>query len=226
MRLLIFGSTGPTGILLVREALTVLDGTTIVLFDMSPSGVISLLTVSRYVRTPEKLPEDLSRNPKCVIVKGQLEDDDALSQAMQGVDIVLSALGPSQFNQPPGTHNPFSRHSIHPLARAYERIIRLMKAHQMNPDRFNLAYYSMVKSVSLSMRNAYKDIRAIGAVIRASELQHWTIIRVRYSATTRYIGDGKTKNHIMLNRIGFAAFVIEEVGKKQWDRKCPLLVSP
>ncbi|KAJ6501682.1 NAD-P-binding protein [Mycena vitilis] len=213
MRLLIFGSTGPTGILLVREALTVFDGATIVL----------------YVRTPEKLPEDIGRNPKCSIIKGQLEDDDALSQAMQGVNIVLSALGPNT-----------------PLARAYERIIRLMKVHQVDrllalgtasiedeADRFNLAYYTMVKSVSLSMRNAYKDIRAIGAVIRASELQHWTIIRVPVLSNNTskeviagYIGDGKTKNHMMLNRIGFAAFVIEEVGKKRWDRKCPLLVSP
>ncbi len=114
------------------------------------------------------------------------------------------------------------------------RILALGTASIEDPsDHFNLAYYSMVKSVSVSMRNAYKDIRAIGAVIRASELEHWTIIRVPILSnhTSReviagYIGDGKIKNHISLNRIGFAAFVIEEVSKKQWDRKVPLLVSP
>jgi hypothetical protein len=41
-----------------------------------------------------------------------------------------------------------------------------------------------------------------------------------------YIGDGKTKNHLSLNRVGFAAFVAEEINKKQWDRMLPLLVSP
>ncbi|KAJ6574726.1 NADH(P)-binding-domain-containing protein [Mycena capillaripes] len=220
MRILIFGSTGPTGILLVREALATFPESTIVL----------------YVRTPEKLPEDLSRDPRCVVIQGrQLDDNDTLSRALEGVDIVLSALGPSQFSQPPGT----------PLARAYERIIRIMKSHGVNrllalgtasiedeSDHFNLAYYSMVKSVSVTMRNAYKDIRALGAVIKASELDHWTIIRVPILSdhTSReviagYIGDGKTGNHIMLNRVGFAAFVIEEINKKQWDRKCPLLVS-
>lgn len=99
-------------------------------------------------------------------------------------------------------------------------------------DHFNLAYYSMVKSVSVTMRNAYKDIRALGAVIKASELEHWTIIRVPVLSNNSsreviagYIGDGKTGNHIILNRIGFAAFMVEEISKKQWDRKCPLLVS-
>ncbi|KAF7339986.1 FAD/NAD P-binding domain-containing protein [Mycena venus] len=220
MRILIFGSTGPTGILLVREALTSFEDSALVL----------------YVRTPEKLPEDLRQNPKCVVLQGQLENEDALSKALEGVDLVLSALGPAQFTHPAGT----------PLAHAYERIIRLMKVYHVNrllalgtasiedpSDHFNLAYYSMVKSVSVSMRNAYKDIRAIGAVIQASELEHWTIIRVPILSnnTSReviagYIGDGKIKNHISLNRIGFAAFVIDEISKNQWDRKVPLLVSP
>lgn len=121
-----------------------------------------------------------------------------------------------------------------------------MKKHQVNrlialgtasiedeSDHFNLAYYSMVTSVSISMRNAYKDIRAVGAVIQASELEHWTIVRVPILSNNSsreviagYIGDGKTKNHLTLNRVGFAAFVIEEIGRKQWDRKVPLLVSP
>jgi hypothetical protein len=91
----------------------------------------------------------------------------------------------------------------------------------------------MVTSVSIAMRNAYKDIRAIGAVIQASDLEHWTVIRVPMLSNNKsreviagYIGDRKIKNHISLNRVGFAAFVIEEISKKQWDRKVPLLVSP
>ncbi|KAJ7139744.1 NAD(P)-binding protein [Mycena epipterygia] len=220
MRILIFGSTGPTGVLLVREALAAFDGCSLVL----------------YVRSPDKLPDDLRNNSRCVILEGQLDDVDGLSKAMEGVDIVLSALGPSQFSQPPGT----------PLAHSYRRIIDTMKAHNVNrlialgtasiedkADKFNFAYAAMVKSVSISMRNAYKDIRAIGAVIQASELEHWTIVRVPVLSNdlsreviAGYIGDGKTKNHISLTRIGFAAFVIEEISQKQWDCKAPLLVTP
>ncbi|KAJ7101006.1 NAD-P-binding protein [Mycena crocata] len=220
MRLLIFGSTGPTGILLVREVLALPDGATLVL----------------YVRTPEKIPQDLKSNPNCIVIQGQLEDADSISKAMEGVDIVLSALGPGQFSQPSGT----------PLAHAYERIIDIMHKHQVDrlialgtasiedqADKFNLAYYTMVKSVSVSMRNAYKDIRAIGVVIQASDLTHWTIVRVPILSndTSReviagYIGDGKTKNNLYLNRVGFAAFVVQEISARQWDKKVPLLVSP
>jgi len=220
MRILVFGSTGPTGILLVREALATFEQSAIIL----------------YVRTPEKLPEDLSQNPNCIVIQGQLDDEDSLSKALEGADIVLSALGPAQFTHPSDT----------PLAHAYERIIRLMKRHQVNrllalgtvsiedpSDHFNAAFYALVKGASISMRNAYKDIRAIGAVIRDSELEHWTIVRVPVLSNNKsketiagYIGDGKTKNHLSLNRIGFAGFVIEEISQKQWDRKAPVLVSP
>ncbi|KAJ7042621.1 NAD(P)-binding protein [Mycena alexandri] len=221
MRILIFGSTGPTGLLLVRETLAVQgEGTVLIL----------------YVRSPEKLPEDIKRDSSCIVIQGQLDDESSLSQAMEGVDLVLSALGPAQFTHPSGT----------PLAHAYEQIIAVMKTHQVDrlialgtvsiedeSDRFNLAYYTMVKSVSVSMRNAYKDIRAIGAVIRASGLEHWTLPRVPVLSNNSskeviagYIGDGKTKNHVVLNRIGFAAFVVGEITEKQWDKKAPLLVSP
>ncbi|KAJ7693680.1 hypothetical protein B0H17DRAFT_1159440 [Mycena rosella] len=200
MRVLVLGSTGPTGILVVREALAVFDGSTIVL----------------YVRTPDKIPEDLRTHPGCIVVQGQLEDTDSLSKAMEGVDLVLSALGPSQFSQPP-----------------VKRLIALGTASiEAKEDKFNLAYSLMVKSVAISMRNAYKDIRALGAVIQESDLD-WTIVRVPVLSNDMsrevlagYIGDGKTKNHVSLTRIGFAAFVVDEINKKQWNRKLPLLVSP
>ncbi|KAJ7785921.1 NAD-P-binding protein [Mycena metata] len=202
MRILVFGSTGPTGLLLVRETLAVQgEGTVLIL----------------YVRSPEKLPEDIKRDSSCIVIQGQLDDESSLSQAMEGVDLVLSALGPAQFTHP-----------------SVDRLIALGTVSiEDESDRFNLAYYTMVKSVSVSMRNAYKDIRAIGAVIRASGLEHWTIPRVPVLSNNPsrdviagYIGDGKTKNHVVLNRIGFAAFVVGEITQKQWDKKAPLLVSP
>ncbi|KAJ7756482.1 NAD-binding protein [Mycena maculata] len=219
MRLLILGSTGPIGILLVREALAAFEGSAIIL----------------YVRSPEKIPEDLKTNPRCVVIEGQLDDMAALSKAMEGVDIVLSALGPSQFTHPPGT----------PLAHAYRRIINVMKENKIDRlialgtasiedklDQFNFVYYSMVKSVSISMRNAYKEIRAIGAVIQASELEHWTIVRVpvlsndaKREVRVGYIGGPEIKNNITLARVGWAAFVVEEMKNSQWDKKMPLLVS-
>ncbi|KAJ7102310.1 NAD-binding protein [Mycena belliarum] len=208
MRVLIFGSTGPTGILLVREVLSALQGCLAVL----------------YVRAPDKLPDDLRTSPSCIVVDGQLDDIDSLSKAMEGVDLVLSALGPSQFSQPPETMH---QHKV-------TRLIALGTASvEAKEDKFNLAYSLMVKSVMISMRNAYKDIRALAAVIQESGLESWTIVRVPILSndTSReviagYIGDGKTQNHVLLTRIGFAAFVVGEIAKREWSQKVPLLVSP
>ena len=76
MHVLILGATGPSGLLLVQESLAA--GHTVVL----------------YVRSPQKLPEDIRANPSVTIIEGQLDDKEALSRALEGVDAVLSALGP------------------------------------------------------------------------------------------------------------------------------------
>ncbi|KAJ7494775.1 hypothetical protein B0H11DRAFT_918427 [Mycena galericulata] len=167
-RVLIFGSTGPTGVFLVRETLVAFEGSAIIL----------------YVRTPEKLPEDLKTNPSCIVIQGELNDMDSISKAMEGVDIVLSALGPSQFSQPAGSWFPHGTGCRSDLTFCFldKQVNRLIALGTVSiedkSDKFNLVYYSMVKSAAISMRNAYKDIRAIGAVIQASELDHWTIVRV------------------------------------------------
>ncbi|KAF7307773.1 hypothetical protein MKEN_01137400 [Mycena kentingensis (nom. inval.)] len=222
MKLLILGSTGPTGLLVVRKALSK--------YSADDNSFVL------YVRSPQKLPAEISTAPRVSVIEGQLEDEDALDKAMEDVDIVLSALGPRQFDHPSGT----------PLAHAYKSIIHAMKKHHVNrllalgtasvedpADRFNVVYYGMVKSVSISMRNAYKDIRAIAEVIRSSGLPHWTIIRVPILSNNEsetvisgYIGDGKTGNHTFLNRAGFALFMVNEIENKEWDLKVPLIVTP
>lgn len=78
MRILVFGGTGPTGIQVIRHCIRVLHSCTIVVF----------------VRSPEKLPVDISSNPFVVVIAGQLDDVDALSKAMEGpVTTVISTLG-------------------------------------------------------------------------------------------------------------------------------------
>lgn len=77
MRVLILGATGVVGNLLCREALLV--------------GHIIVI----YARSPEKLPDDISKHHHVVIIKGGFEDEDSLSKSMEGVHAVLSALGPS-----------------------------------------------------------------------------------------------------------------------------------
>jgi putative NADH-flavin reductase len=221
MRILVLGATGPTGILLIRQALFDYKSCTIVL----------------YVRSPEKVPGDLSNNPSIVVIKGQLNDHDALSKAMEGVVVVLSALGPSVKK---GPFHP----SGTPLANAYLDVIEIMRQHKVKrliclgtasitdpADKFNLAFSILVNGVATLARNAYKDVVAIGENIRTKGADlDWTIVRVPVltekesnDVIAGYVGDGKTNTS--LARLGFASFVIGEIEKKEWVKKAPLICS-
>lgn len=221
MRILILGATGPVGILLIRQALQKYNSCTLVL----------------YVRSPEKIPDDLVNNPSVIIVQGQLQDTDKLTKAMEGVEVVVSALGPSVKRgpfHPPGT----------PLAHAYSDIIKAMHQHGVKrliclgtasitdpADKFNLAFSILVKGVATLARNAYNDVVAIGETVRTDGADlDWTIVRVPLLTDSEssnviagYVGDGKTST--MLTRLGFAAFVVGEIEKREWVQKAPLISS-
>lgn len=220
MRILILGGTGGIGVLLVEEALHA--GHTVVI----------------YARSPEKLSESLRNNPQVVVRKGQLTDAEALSEAMQGVDAVLSALGPA-----------VSRGPLHPkgepLAHAYSLVIRVMKEHGVTrlialgtpsikdpKDKFSLKMSTIITGVATFAHTAYKDIVAIGETIRTEgDTLDWTIARVPLlnngsdkSFVAGYVGDGQTA--MCLARIAFTAFALQELEKKEWIKAAPLITSP
>lgn len=220
MRVLILGATGGIGVLLVEEALSA--GHTVVV----------------YARSPEKLPESLQNNPQVVICKGQLDDAQALSDAMQDVDAVLSALGPA-----------VSRGPLHPkgepLAHGYSLVIRVMKERGVTrlialgtpsikdpKDKFSLKMATVITGVATLARTAYKDVVAIGETIRTEgDTLEWTIARVPilHSCSDKhfvagYVGDGQTT--MTLSRIAFTAFVLQELERKEWVKAAPLITSP
>jgi nucleoside-diphosphate-sugar epimerase len=220
MRILVLGGTGPTGQAVIREAL-------------AHSHIVVV-----YARSPEKLSEDISSNPSVVIIKGQLSDSDNVSKAMEGVHAVISALGPKVTKgplYPSGT----------PLAHAYSSIIDIMHKHNVKRlialgtasikdpnDKFDSKFWALINAVATLARNAYKEMVAIGEVIRAEgDKLVWTIARVPVlgsqdskEVVAGYVGDGKTG--VFLTRAAFGAFLIQELEKNEWSRKAPLISSP
>ncbi|KAF9817471.1 hypothetical protein IEO21_03428 [Rhodonia placenta] len=215
MKLLILGGTGPAGIKLVEEALA--HGHTVVV----------------YARSPGKLLESISQNAAVTVIEGQLTDVENVIRALEGVDAILSALGP-------GASHPGNT----PLAHAYELLIAAMKQHGVKrlialgtasikdgSDKFSLAYTAMITGVSLFAHSAYKDIVAIGETIRGQGKElDWTIARVPIltnndtrEVVAGYVGDGVTKT--TLSRAGFAAFMVEELEKNEWVKKAPLITA-
>ncbi|KAJ2919277.1 hypothetical protein MD484_g1102, partial [Candolleomyces efflorescens] len=217
-RLLILGATGACGIQLIRETLQTYKQCTIIV----------------YARSPEKLPEDLSSNEAIITIQGQLTDQDALGKALEGVDVVLSALGPGAMH-PAGT----------PLAKGYQDLLLLMKKHGVKRlillgtasikdpnDKFSWTFTALIKGVATLAPNAYADIVAIGETVKTNgDGIDWTIVRVPFltnkdstTVVAGYTGDGKVG--VRLARKAFAAFVLGEVEKREWVGKRPLISSP
>lgn len=217
MRVVILGGTGPSGILLIEEAL-------------AAKHVIVI-----YARSPQKLPAHLNNHPDTTIVKGDLEDSKALDTALAGADAVLSALGPS-FGNPSGT----------PIARGYSAVLEAMRRQGVKRlialgtpsikdeqnDKFSMVYSTMVATVAFGARSAYRDIVAVGEVIRACEDIDWTIVRVPVLKNERnrevragYIGDDGAGAGYTLARLGFAVFVLQELEKGEWVKQAPLVTS-
>ncbi|KAF4572550.1 hypothetical protein EYR36_007058 [Pleurotus pulmonarius] len=220
MRILVFGATGASGILIVRELLAKLQSPTIVV----------------YARSPQKLPEDITTNPQVIVIKGELDDEDGIDKALEGVDVVVSVLGPIV------SKGPFHPAGT-PIAKAYERIIAAMKqklikrllvlgtASNADPaDKFSLKFSSLVLGVSTFARNAYKDVVAWGELIRKEDDLEWTIMRVPVLTsgeskeyTAGYIGAPRIGT--LLSRAAYAAFVVDEIQKREWVRKAPMIAS-
>ena len=216
MRVVILGGTGPSGILLIEEALAARHNIVI------------------YARSPQKLPAHLSKHPEITVIKGELQDTAALTTALAGAKAVLSALGPTLGN-PNGT----------PIALGYAVVLEAMQhagvrrlialgtpSIKDENDKFNLWYAAMVAAVAIGAHSAYRDIVAIGEVIRGSEDIDWTLVRVPVLKNDKnrevragYIGDGVAGAAYSLSRQGFAAFVLRELEKAEWIKRAPLITS-
>ena len=218
MHLLVLGGTGPCGIQLIQQSL-----------ELNHTVVV-------YARSPQKLPADISTNPSVTVVQGELTDAEKLSSAMQGVDAVLSALGPVVTSVHPANT---------PLTHGYALAIDAMKKQHIKRlialgvpsmkdehDKFSLVVSAMVAAVRMFSRNGYKDLVAIGELIRATDPNEiaWTLPRVPFLTDNKeratlagYIGDGKVG--IRLGRAAFAAFVLGELEGNKWCHKAPLISS-
>jgi putative NADH-flavin reductase len=218
MRFLILGGTGPSGILVIQKTL-----------QLYPEATIAI-----FARSPDKVPEDIAQNPSITLIKGELTDLDALSTAVQGVNVVLSALGPLASHPPGNIIATFYGHLIDLMIKHnIKRIILLGTASISDPkDKFSLIFKLIIAGVRLAAYNAYLDVVAIGEVIRTKgDALDWTIVRVPVltnndseEVVAGHVGDGTTG--YSLSRKAYAAFTVHEVENMEWIKEAPLISSP
>ncbi|KAL0582193.1 hypothetical protein ABG067_008007 [Albugo candida] len=211
MKLFIFGGTSPTGQEMIKKALA------------------QNHTVVAYVRSPQKLDQDIAS--KITVVQGELTDEAAILQALEGVDAVLSCLGPRIIGNPKGL----------PITNGYKLIVKCMEQKGVKriiatatpsfADKENdkSAMFSsfLVGMIKTFVPQAYSEMNGIGETLTNSDLD-WTIVRL-YILTngkegvvkTAYVGDAG----YFIARKDIAQFILNEVEQNQYIKKSPIIYS-
>jgi nucleoside-diphosphate-sugar epimerase len=163
MKLALLGVTGLSGKELITDAL-------------SRGHQITI-----YARNPAKLDESLhSSNPNVTIIKGTVDDEDALRKAFQGQDAVLSILSPVP-NQP----------TDHVLTDGYKRIFPAMKAegvyrfvgtgtpsYQHPKDKFHLGLWSLTHLLKYLLGKVWRDVVGYSSYVHGEKEIQWSWFRI------------------------------------------------
>ncbi|MCA6937682.1 NAD(P)-dependent oxidoreductase [Pectobacterium versatile] len=206
MKVTLFGATGKTGRYLIAE------------------GLKRGIELTIFARTGSLFEDSNVR-----VIRGEFTDKEALKDAIQGADAVLSALGPTAFKHPKAL----------PITRAMQSIITVMKQENVtrliaistgtaaDPDdgsdwRIRLPAWL----IKIMMASAYQDIIALAKTIRASELD-WTLVRVAFlnnNPASSYLNVGlygQTKHSMTLSREEVATFMFDQLFDGQFIKMAP-----
>jgi putative NADH-flavin reductase len=208
MRIAVFGSTGKTGQEVVKQALE--------------RGY----EVIAYARNPDKMGK---HHPKLTISKGELNDMEAISQAISGTNAVISLLGPGgnlkDNSLSEGVKNIILIMEKHGIS----RLIQIATPSSSDPhDKRDYLFGFLVGLVKRTMPNVYAEIGRIGDAVRNSKL-NWTLIRVPFlnekpltkKLRIGYMGENKVK--LPLSRADLAWFMLEQLQNNEYVKKAPFI---
>jgi putative NADH-flavin reductase len=207
MKLAVFGSTGGTGQHLVRLGLEA--GHDVIAFARSPSKL-------------EIEDERLS------IVQGNVTDPAPVSEAICGVDAVLSALGPPR-GVPAGVMGEGLDNILAAMGEhGVRRLLIVVGAGVGDPqDRPKLFDRLIGGALRLISREFYDEMMDLTARVRASDLD-WTLVRVPMLTDDPGTGDVRAgylgvDAGTRLSREDLARFMIEQVDQETYVRQAPVI---
>ncbi len=206
MKIVIFGATGRTGVVLLEQALA--EGH----------------SVTALVRNPAKLQ---IQHPALRIVQGDALDAEIVALAVEGGDAVLSTLAPTPSSPDLMTRSveniltAMIRHKI-------RRVVLQTGAGVVDPnDRLTLVPRVIGILLKLLAANVLRDSESAVERVRASD-REWTIVRVPFltdGPLTRnyrvgYVGKDAGR---MISRADAADFMLRELNEARWMRKMPVV---
>jgi len=207
LRITIFGGTGPTGVLLIHQALA--DGHDVVAF----------------ARTPSKLPQ----HERLSVIGGQLDEAEKISTAVAGSDAVISVLGPGTNAADAGRLPTGFQNIVAAMDKnGVRRLVATGTPSITDPaDGSDWKVRSLVKLISVLQRHAYTALVSTGQIIRESGLD-WTIVRLPFLSNgprtaqinVRNVGQ---KGSLRLSRANAAAFILAQATSTTYLHKAPFI---
>ncbi|KAF7349260.1 NAD(P)-binding protein [Mycena sanguinolenta] len=221
--ILVLGATGRNGPAFVKVALELPKPPTLTLYVRS--------------RSRGKLPESVEKQAR--VIEGKLTDKNALLDAMEGVDVVVSFLSARV------SFRAFIfRIKSTPIGDAFPVILSAMRTRGVkriftlstpsfsvdSSEVFNLKWsiYAALPKLIVPQGNA-EMIAIAKAVVAANDLD-WTVFRVPRltgKAADLRVAAGligpRFEGTIDLSRASMAVWILKEIEEREWVKKAPML---
>jgi len=220
--ILLFGGTGLCGTIFTRAALE--------------AGH----TLTLYVRTPSKIPADLSSNLNLHVIKGEFSDEEGLKKAAGcGASIFISLAGPT-LGERKGNPITLCLQTFYPLlleSGTFKRVLLLSTASYSAPeDSTSIKWWVSINCyIKVIGGSSYDEIRGMAQVtVDLGEKISWTVFRVPLLSGKRldenegeveacYVGDKKGRDGLWLDRGRLAKWILGELNEGKWADAVPIL---
>ena len=202
-KLLIFGSTGSVGRVLVEQALR--------------GGY----AVTAFARDPAKLP---GRHPHLQVVTGDVLDYGAVEKAVPGHGAVLCALGAGRAGR---VRAEGTRHIIRAMESAGVNRLVCQTTLGAGDSRGNLNFFWKYFMFGLLLKDAYEDHQVQESYVKKSRLD-WTIVRPGAFTDGPLTGSyrhgfpaGDRTTRLKISRADVADFMLRQVADDAYLKQTP-----
>ncbi|MDP2207552.1 MAG: SDR family oxidoreductase [Bacteroidota bacterium] len=207
MKIAVFGASGPTGKLVVQQALE--------------KGY----KVTAFVRNPENFTQSHS---DLTVIKADALVPSTFENNLKGHDVVLSALGIGQSFKDTSLYSESGKYIIEAMRKGgVKKFICLTSGGVEDDDpSFEFIYKLIFKRL---LRKPYNDMKKLESYLQSVSEIDWIIVRPSqlidkpltgiYRVSARYAPKGGSK----ISRADLAHFMLKQLNSNEWLRKTPTL---
>ncbi|KAH6665097.1 hypothetical protein B0J14DRAFT_492784 [Halenospora varia] len=195
-----------------------------------------------YVRTPSKIPKELSSNANLAVIQGDLSDAEGLKRAAAcGADVFVSLAGPT-LGRRDGTPITNALKTLYPLLLengTTKRILILSTAsYSAVEDTRSIKWWFAINLyIKVIGGDTYTEIKGMAEeTVALGQKIPWTVFRVPLLGGTKlgendgdvnacFVGDSKGRDGLNLDRGRLARWILNELYEAKWIRSCPILAN-